>query len=338
MKNIKSILIMMVFTLTLTACSLPGLGANVSNNDIVIAGGSTSERQILAAINLEMIKHYMPDVKTDLINNLGSSLLILQTMTGGDTNISGAMYTGTSLTGELNQESIKDPILAMQRVVKGYYDKYDMIWFPSYGFANTYAFMVRADFAKENNLSKVSDLRDLAPTIKAGVDTGWIDRQGDGYEDFKLIYEFDFERVYPMQIGLVYEAVAANEMDVVLGYSTDGRIQANNLIVLEDDLQLFPPYDASPVITMELLEKRPELIEVFLRLEGAITSEDMQELNRISDQDKVEAPIIARKFLEKNNYFEDKTIEPLESRNDYREIIIDLNKRIKDGETKWLMS
>ncbi len=328
MKKLKSILLIIIMTLSLSACSLPGLGANVSKNDIVIAGGSTSERQILAQISVQMMNYHLPEVKTDLINNLGSSLLILQTMTGGDTNISGAMYTGTSLTGELNQQAIKDPQLALSRVIKGYYEKYDMVWFPTYGFENTYAFMVRKDFAKEYNLTKVSDLREMAPDLKAGVDTGWIDRQGDGYEDFKKLYQFDFDKVYPMQIGLVYEAVAAKEMDIVLGYSSDGRIQANNLQLLEDDLQLFPPYDASPVATMALLQEHPEVIEILLKIEGSISSSDMQELNRISDEDKVEAKIIAKNFLEKNDYFNNKVVIPLEDRDDYKEIMKDLNQRI----------
>lgn len=332
MKKIIKLLLLLILSITLTACNLPGLGANVSQNDIVIAGGSTSERQILSEINVQMVNHFLPDIRTDLITNLGSSLLILQTMTGGDTNISATMYTGTSLVGELNQKPVTNPILTLSKVVEGYYKKYDMVWFPSYGFENTYAFMVKKDFAKKHNIKTISDLKPIADDLQAGVDTGWIDRQGDGYRDFKRIYEFDFNRVLPMQIGLVYDAVAAGEMDIVLGYSTDGRIQSNNLVVLEDDLNLFPPYNGSPVITMDLLQKHPEVIDIFLRLEDAIDTDTMQELNRTSDEDKVEAQVIARKFLEEHNYFEDKNIKPLDDRDDYKEMMIDLRDRISEDE------
>lgn len=334
MKKLKRILILLSLALVLTACNLPGLGANVKQNDVVVAGGSTSERQILSQINVQMVNHYLPEIKTDLITNLGSSLLILQTMTGGDTNISATMYTGTSLVGELNQEPVTDPVLALSKVVKGYYDKYDMIWFPTYGFENTYAFMVKQEFAQENNITKISDLEPLAPNLQAGVDTGWIDRQGDGYRDFKRIYEFDFNRVLPMQIGLVYDAVAAGEMDIVLGYSSDGRIQANDLVVIEDDLNLFPPYNGSPVITMALLESHPEIIDIFLRLEGTIDTPTMQELNRRSDEDKLEAQVIAKNFLEENNYFQDKDIVPLDNRDDYVEMMKELRSRISEGENQ----
>lgn len=334
MTKIKNLIILIVITLILSACSLPGLGGSVSQNDVIIAGGDTAERQILSEINLQMMNYYHPEIKTDLISNLASSLLILQTMTGGDTNVSALMYTGTSLVGELNMEPENNPEIALSQVIKGYYEKYDMVWFPSYGFENTYAFMVKREFAEKHNLQKVSDLEVIAPDLKAGVDVGWMTRQGDGYEAFKELYGFDFREVLPMQIGLVYSAVAAGEMDIVLGYSSDGRIQANDLVVLEDDLNLFPPYNGSPVITMELLQAHPEIIEVFLKLEGELDLTTMQKLNRISDEDKVEARVIAKDFLEKNDYFEDKQVVLLDQRSDYIEIMEDLNKRISEGETK----
>lgn len=320
----KKISLSLVLMLLLSACSLPGLGGDASRNDIVIAGGNTTERQILSEISVQMVNHYLPEVKTDLINNLGSTLLVLQTLTGGDSNVAGAMYTGTSLTGELAMEAITDPDKAFEEVVKAYYDKYNMLWLPSYGFENSYAFMVSQEFAREHNLKKVSDLKEIAPDLRAGVDTSWMDRKGDGYQDFKEIYGFDFKQVLPMEIGLVYDAVSAKEMDVVLGYSTDGRIQAYDLLVLEDDRQLFPPYDASPLITVDVWQKYPELEEIFLKLEGEIDSEKMQALNRRSDEDKIEPQILAKEFLEENNYFEDKEVKSLDQREIYDKIILDI--------------
>ncbi|MCQ9372234.1 osmoprotectant ABC transporter substrate-binding protein, partial [Corynebacterium sp. 35RC1] len=142
---------------------------------------------------------------------------------------------------------ITDPELAMETVQKGYKERFNRVWFPSYGFANTYAFMVREDYAKEHNLEKISDLVNLKDDMKVGVDTAWMDRKGDGYEDFKKKYGFEFKNIYPMELGLLYSAVKNEEMDAVLGYSTDGRINSYKLILLEDDLQLFPAYDCSPV-------------------------------------------------------------------------------------------
>jgi osmoprotectant transport system substrate-binding protein len=174
--------------------------------------------------------------------------------------------------------------------------------------------LVTREFAEENNLKTVSDLAALAPNLRAGVDNSWMEREGDGYEAFKETYGFDFQRVYPMQVGLVYDALQADEMDIVLGYSTDGRIASYDLVVLEDDLQLFPPYDASPVATKEILEAYPELEAILLKLEDTLTDELMQAMNYEVDNDLVEAQTVAQTFLEENNYFEDKEVTPLKER------------------------
>lgn len=320
----RSCILLMLCAFLITGCSFPGLGKSVNEDGIVIAGGNTTERQILSEIVAQMINHYETDIDTTLINNLGSTMLILQSLQRKDTNISGAMYTGTSLTGELGLPPTSDADEAMEEVVKGYAEQYDMVWFPSYGFENTYAFMVSRKLADTYQLTKVSDLKPYAEQLRAGVDTAWINRQGDGYEDFKQLYGFDFKDVYPMEIGLVYNAVNADKMDVVLGYSTDGRIASYDLVVLEDDLHLFPPYEASPVITKKLLRKYPDLETVLLKLEQEISSATMQELNRLSDEEHKEPYVVAREFLQAHDYFEAKDVIPLAQRDRYKTIISDI--------------
>lgn len=290
------------FTLLFTSCTLPGIGAD-AEEDVVIASGSNTEKLILGEIVKQMIEHDT-DLDVSMIPNLSSSILNHIAMVKGDVNVSAGMYTGTSLTGELGMEPIKDPDETLRVVQDEYYDRWNRIWYPSYGFENTYAFMVTKEFAEKHDIKKVSDLEKVKDEINVGVDTAWIKRKGDGYEAFKDIYGFSFNEIYPMQIGLVYTALASNEMDVVLGYSTDGKIASYDLVLLEDDRKLFPPYDCSLVATEEILEKNPELGDVLLKLSGKISTETMQELNRKGDEDFVEPSVVAKEFLEENNYFE----------------------------------
>lgn len=314
-------------SLTLTACSLPGLGGEASKGDIVIAGGSTAERQIITEIQKQMIEHYNPKQKVSVINNLSSAMLVFQTLNGGYANIGSAMYTGTTLTGELGMKPTTDPEEALEKVIKGYNDKFNLIWMPTYGFENTYAFMVKKEFAEKHNLNKVSDLKPIAKDLKAGVDTSWIQRKGDGYQAFKDKYKFDFDSVLPMDVGLVYSAVNSGKMDVVLGYSTDGRINSYGLKVLEDDMRIFPPYDASPIISKKTVDEHPEVVDVLLKLEGSITSETMQKLNAQCDGEKIEAKLVAKKFLQDNNYFEYKKVNPLKKRPIYKDMFEDSSKK-----------
>lgn len=302
--KLKKTFIMMCLSIALifSSCTLPGIGAD-ADEDVVIASGSNTEKLILGEIVNQMIEHDT-DLDVSMIPNLSSSILNHIAMLKGDVNITAGMYTGTSLTGELGMDPIKDPDETLRVVQDEYYKRWNRIWYPSYGFENTYAFMVTKEFAKKHDLKKVSDLEKVKDEIKVGVDTSWIKRKGDGYEAFKDIYGYSFNKIYPMQIGLVYTALASNEMDVVLGYSTDGKIASYDLVLLEDDKKLFPPYDCSLVATEDILEKHPELGDVLLKLSGKISTKTMQELNRKGDEDFVEPSVVAKEFLEENNYFE----------------------------------
>lgn len=287
----------------LGSCSLPGLASGNDKDTISIAGGSTSEIQILANIAKGMIEHYT-DKNVVIINNLATTTVIHQSMINGDTSISAARYTGTDLTGTLQLPPEKEPDKAFDIVKKEFQSRYQQTWFPSYGFANTYAFMVTQETAEKYQLKTVSDLKAVADKLTAGADTSWIDRQGDGYKGFVQEYGFDFKRVYPMQIGLVYDAVAAGKMDVVLGYSTDGRIGSYNLVMLEDDRKFFPPYDASIVATDAILKENPDLKDILGKLSGKISTEEMQKLNFQADNDLMEPATVAENFLRDNHYFE----------------------------------
>lgn len=301
--KLKKIFLIFICSLMLTSCSLPGLGEN-AKQDIIIASGNNTEKQVLAEILKQMIEHYSKDLKVSIINNLGSTTLIHTTMLNNDVNVASGMYTGTSLTGELAMEPINDNNLALKTVQKEYKERFNRVWFPSYGFANTYAFMVREDYAKEHNLKKISDLINLKDNIRVGVDSAWMNRKGDGYKDFKKKYGFEFKNIYPMELGLLYSAVKNKEMDAVLGYSTDGRINSYKLVLLEDDLQLFPAYDCSPVASQEILDKYPELEDIIMKLSGKIDNSTMQSMNKKGASDQIESKYVAQEFLEKNNYFE----------------------------------
>lgn len=304
MKKMKQLFLFFIMAFTLSACSLPGLKTSNDPNTIAITGGITTETQILASLVAEMIEHYT-DKDTTIINNLGTTNINHQAMLNGDAQISAARYTGTDIASTLQLEPIIDPKEAFTVVKREFKERFNQVWYPSYGFANTYVFLVRQDTAEEFNLKTVSDLAEVADQLVVGADRAWMAREGDGYQGFVKTYGFSFESILPMQIGLVYNAVAANQMDVVLGYSTDGRIASYDLVMLEDDLNFFPPYDASPVITQELLDEVPELDTILMKLAGVIDTTMMQKLNYLSDNDLIEPSIVAKDFLVENNYFEE---------------------------------
>ena len=302
--KIQSLIILLVSALLVSACSLPGLGGS-SKNTIKISAMSTSESTTIAYIISGLIEHET-DYKVEIIGNMGSSIVQHQAMVQGEIDISSTRYTGTDLPGALKIDPITDATEALEVVQREFDKQFDQKWFDPYGFENTYAFTVTGDLARKENLEKVSDIEPLADLLRLGVDNSWLNREGDGYKGFVEKYGFEFNKAYPMQIGLVYKAVESGEMDVVLAYSTDGRIEAFDLKTLEDDLDFFPPYDASVVASNEILAKHSGLEAVLNKLVGEIDQEKMLLMNYEADVKMKEPAIVAKEFLEENNYFEDK--------------------------------
>ena len=272
------------------------------NSTIRVGSMVMTESQILAHMIKDMIEYYT-DEEVELINNLGSSIVLHQAMLSGDANISAVRYTGTDLMGALKQEPTSDPEEALEIVQRLFQEQYNMTFMDSYGFNNTYAFMVTRETAEKYQLKTVSDFKAVAQDLAVGVDTSWMNRDGDGYKAFSETYDLEFGRVFPMQIGLVYDAVEQGELDAVLGYTTDGRIASYDLVILEDDLQFFPPYDASPFANTDLLEEKPEVKKVLELLVGKISTAEMQRLNFLADNNLIEPAIVAEKFLIEHNYF-----------------------------------
>lgn len=177
--------LVMLSLVIVSGCQLTGQ-TKFSNKTIKVAAQSSTESSIVANIVTELIHHEL-GYNTTLISNLGSSTVTHQALLRGDADIAATRYTGTDITGTLGLKAVKDPTKAAKLVKSEFQKRYDQTWYPTYGFSDTYAFMVTKAFAKENNVTKISDLKKLATNMKAGVDSSWMNREGDGYNDFKKL-------------------------------------------------------------------------------------------------------------------------------------------------------
>ncbi|MCU5746839.1 osmoprotectant ABC transporter substrate-binding protein [Staphylococcus sp. SQ8-PEA] len=307
-KNNLLLFILLSVLILSTACDLPGLsGSPKAKKNIKVSALATSESQIMAYMIKDLIEHDGPDdYNVSIINNLGSATIQHNALQNGDADISSTRYTGTDLVGALNHKPIREPEKAMQVTQHLFNTKYKHTFFNSYGFENTFAFMVTKQTAKKYHLKKVSDLQKVKDKVKVGTDTTWIKRGGDGYAPFKHYYGFGFKQLKPMQIGLVYDALKNKKLDVALGYTTDGRISAYHLVVLKDDKHFFPPYDASAVAPNQALTQNPKIKRALKKLEGKISTSQMQQLNYEADGQGKEPALIAQEFLEKHHYFDSK--------------------------------
>ncbi|MGH1518131.1 ABC transporter permease/substrate-binding protein [Chryseobacterium sp. JK1] len=138
-------------------------------------------------------------------------------------------------------------------------------------------------------------------TIKAGFTPEFMGRQ-DGDIGLRNVYGIN---VNPLVVSdaIMYKAAYEKELDLISGYSTDGRIKAFDLYVLEDNKNIFPPYFAAPIIKSKTLEKFPELEKTLDLLAGKFNDSIMTDLNYRSDYLHQTPEKIAKDFLIRNNLY-----------------------------------
>jgi osmoprotectant transport system permease protein len=129
----------------------------------------------------------------------------------------------------------------------------------------------------------------------AGFTPEFMGRQ-DGYLGLKEIYHLNIRNVV-ISDAVMYKAAYEKKLDVISGYSTDGRLKAFDLIVLDDDKNIFPPYYVAPVIREEVLQKYPQLEKVLNELAGRINDSVMTDLNYRVDYLKQSSEKVAKDFL-----------------------------------------
>ncbi|AUD02656.1 ABC transporter permease/substrate-binding protein [Spirosoma pollinicola] len=122
--------------------------------------------------------------------------------------------------------------------------------------------------------------------------------RADGYPGLQKTYGLQL-RPRLIDQNLMYEAIRREQVDIISGYSTDGRIKAFNLLVLEDTKHAFPPYDAAPVVRQTTLKRYPDLGPTLNLLAGKLTDSVMTALNYQADYKKESPEQVARDFLKR---------------------------------------
>jgi osmoprotectant transport system permease protein len=188
-------------------------------------------------------------------------------------------YTGTGLVAILNREPLADPREAFRTVASEFELRYGTRWLPPLGFQNTYAIAVRRETAERHQLRTLTDLARAAPGLTAGFTPDFIGR-ADGLEGLRQEYGFRFGSVRSLLQAVKYQALAAGNVDVIDGYSTDGFIARYDLVVLEDDRGFFPAYEAAALVSGRLARDAPGALVALAELSGRIDEERMREWNR----------------------------------------------------------
>jgi osmoprotectant transport system permease protein len=282
----------------LTALTLYALGAYVAatigqeGRPISIGSKAFTEQYILA----EMLAARVEDetgLPTHRMSSLGSSVAF-NAMTNGDLDLY-VDYTGT-LYANIMKRTERIPRREVAEVITRFLEEeHGAVVAASLGFENTYALGMRRAQAEKLGIDRISQLTPHAPNLEIGGDYEFFQRP----EWAALVegYGLEFRVNRTMDPALMYQAVAEEEVDVISAYSTDGRIAANDLVLLLDDRGVIPPYDTIVVAGARLRSEHPEVLRALTLFEGLIDAAAMQRMNRAVDHDGRAPSEVARSFL-----------------------------------------
>ncbi len=282
--------IVIIFILAILLASCGG----GDSKTITVASKDFTEQFILGEMYALLLEDAGYTVNRKL--NLGGTPVAHQALLDGEIDVY-PEYTGTGLLTVLKKEVMNDPQAVFDVVKQAYAEQFSLVWLEPAPMNNTQALAMKRDRAAALGITTFSDLVANASQLVLIGPPEFAERE-DGLPGMKKLYgDFEFANYLAVDPGLRYQAIVNGEADVVVAFGTDGELAAYDLVALEDDKGLYPPYQVAPVIRQAALDNNPEIATVLNRLAPLITNEVMQRLNNEVSGNGREPIDVAREFL-----------------------------------------
>ena len=263
-------------------------------NHPVIGAKNFTEQVILGELLAQEIEA-KSGLKVERRFYLAGSYICNQALVAG--RIDGYVeYTGTALTAILKQPVNRDPAQVLAIVRHLYGSRYGVAVGTPLGFENTFAMVIRGEDARRLHLTTLSQAAPYTPQWKLGV--GYeFEQRPDGLPGLSSAYGLRFDGPpRTMDLGLLYRALTAHQVDVIAANSTDGAIPMLDLVALQDDRHYFPPYQAVPLVRSDALRRWPQIGAALQVLAGKITADDMRAMNEEVDVRHRDPAEVVREF------------------------------------------
>ncbi len=285
----------------IAAVALGVIGALIYQADgndedtIVIASKQFSEQYILAQLIGSQLE--AAGYEVEYRDGLGSAV-VHSAVASSSIDIS-VDYTGTIWTNELGRndnpgrEAMYDTIVEWERENTG------IRVLGRLGFENAYAFAMRGDRARELGVTSLEDLVPVGPQLTVGGDPEFFERPE--WISVRDAYGLRFGETRNFSPTFMYNALRSGEADVISAYTSDGRIAADRLVVLEDPREALPSYDAMLMLSPRIADDEG-IARALEPLIDAISVEDMREANYSVDREgegKLSPADAARQLAEK---------------------------------------
>jgi osmoprotectant transport system substrate-binding protein len=276
----------------LVAAVALGCAVAASAQTIRVGSKNFTEQYVLAELYAQTFE--ANGIKVERKINLGGTLIAQKALEEKQIDFY-PEYTGTMLLAVLKEAPMTDK-QAVYNKVKTAYAANGLVVLDQAPMNNTYVMVVKPETAAKYKIATLSDLAKVAKEVKLGAGPEFRDRK-DGLPGLKATYGMDFKEDLQLAIGLRYQALKGDQVQVVNGYSTDGMIAAMKLTRLKDDKNLWPPYFLAPVIRKEVLDANPKIGEIANKLSALLDDATMAQLNYLVDGEKEEPKDVAKAFL-----------------------------------------
>lgn len=268
------------------------------SNVIIIGGKNFPEQNILAEIMAQLIED-KTSLKVIRKFNLGSTAIVHQALVKGEIDLY-PEYVGTAYLAVLKAPWESSQQDLFKKVKESYKNQFNMRWLSPFGFSNSQSLAVRKDFAKKHNLRCLSDLAPLSKTLRVAAPAEFLKRP-DGFPTLKKAYGFSFREVIQVSPTLMYVTLKHQKAEIIASFTTDGKLKSHDLVGLEDDKNVYPSYQAAPVLNEKIHLKYPQVAKALLPVLGIISNKKMIELNYKVEGMGQSPTNVAHDFLSQNN-------------------------------------
>lgn len=279
-----------------TTTSANAAGKSLKGVSVIVGSKDFTESIVLSKIVKQFILANGGKV-VDKTNIKGSSTT-REAMISGDINMYWE-YTGTAWLVYQKQTDVNiSPAELYKKVVAG--DKKNKVtWGPMTSFNDTYAWAITKANATKYGIKTYSDLVKKLPAGSAWCVESEFQSRPDGWAGFKTKYGISDSNITTkvLDTGAIYQATKDGQCMVGEVFATDGRIGALGLMVPQEDISYFPPYNAALTMTDATAKKYPQLVKALAPIAGKISNATMQNLNARVDVLGEDADTVAKSFL-----------------------------------------
>jgi osmoprotectant transport system substrate-binding protein len=268
----------------------------ITAQDRLNLGGTQIAQQALVAGDIHLYPEY---TGTALLEVLG---LKFEEVVGGSSATPGASPVASPVASPAASGDASQ--IVYDTVSAAYQEQFGLTWLERSPANNSQALAVTRDFSEENGITTISQLATVAGDYIISAPSDFPERT-DGLLGLQRVYGQGFAEieVLPVAPGVKYQALLDGTAQVVLAFGTDGQITGYDLVLLEDDLGLWPPYNVAPVVRQEVLDTYPEVAERFNAVTTSLTDEILSDLNwRVDGDEKQEPEAVAEAYLTENGF------------------------------------